>query len=189
MTHPANDSSTLSLPKVLLNLLHRKAAGKALLPVCFLVGLIGSMTAIIPGSAIFVPASVLNPRRWRSIAFSGSLGSSIGALLLILIIHSWGWSQIYSLFPNLLENDNWQHAVQWITDYGLIGLFLICCSPLPQTPALIFISASPLPLGLIFLAIISGKLLKYGGLSLLSSRFPHYLPYLQPNPPNDTPKP
>lgn len=133
-------------------------------------GLTVSMT--VPVTSALIPAVLLSPRRWRSIALQAAFGSALGATLLVLLFHHLGWSQLHAQFPAMLESAGWQRVIAWTVEYGVIALFAIAALPLPQTPALIFFAITEPPVAQIFLAVLLGKLIKYFLLALLAALFP-----------------
>ena len=129
-----------------------------------------SMT--VPVTSALVPAVLLSPRRWRSVALQAAFGSALGATLLVLLFHHLGWAQLHAQFPAMLDSATWQRAIAWTVAYGAIALFAIAALPLPQTPALIFFAITEPPVAQIFLAVFLGKLIKYFLLALLAALFP-----------------
>ncbi|SDH97828.1 hypothetical protein [Pseudomonas panipatensis] len=139
---------------------------------CLGLALLGTLFAAYPITSVVVPAVLLVPRRWRSIAVFSALGSSFGALALMIVSHHMGWASLYERFPELLSDPTWLRIIDWTDSYGLLALFLVAVSPLPQTPSLIVLSMAPMHYPGVFLAILGGKLLKYLGFAWVSSRFP-----------------
>lgn len=136
----------------------------------FAFGLTASMT--VPVTSVLIPAVLLSPPRWRSIALQAAFGSALGATLLVLLFHHLGWAQLHALFPAMLDSPGWQRAVAWTGDYGVIALFAIAALPLPQTPALIFCAIGRLPVAEMFVAVLCGKLIKYTVIAALAAAFP-----------------
>ena len=56
--------------------------------------------------------------------------------------------------------------------HGPLALFLIAASPLPQTPALIFFAIAHHDYPAVFVAMLAGKIIKYGLFAWLASHFP-----------------
>ena len=139
--------------------------------VCGMLALICSICAF-PVIPIIVSACLISPLRWRSISFSIAFGCALGATILVTLFHFFGWALIYSYFPEFLSHPAWQSIVNWVSNYGILGLLAIASSPLPEMPALIVLSVSRPDTALIFLAVLTGKLIKYGMIAWLTSRFP-----------------
>jgi membrane protein YqaA with SNARE-associated domain len=152
--------------------IQKAAERRWLLPACALLAAAGTLTAAFPVTAIVVPAVLLVPLRWRGVAFTCALGSTLGALALIEIVHSFGWSQLEVWFPQLTSHANWQNVQNWIDEYGVLSLFLIAASPLPQTPALILFGIAGDHFLSVFIAVFAGKMLKYSIFAWLTSHFP-----------------
>lgn len=146
--------------------------GHGFLWFCMLLSLCGTSSAIYPVTAVVIPAALLAPGRWWQITITAALGSALGATLLVSVFHALGWSQIYEYFPELATHKSWIRVMEWATSYGVLALFLIAVSPLPQTPALVFFGVARQDYLVVFAAMLSGKLIKYGVLAYLVSRFP-----------------
>jgi membrane protein YqaA with SNARE-associated domain len=134
------------------------------------LGLTLSMT--VPVTSALVPAVLLGPRRWRGIVILSSAGSAIGATVLVIAFHHLGWQQIYAAFPEFAHSARWQHVAHWTAAYGVFALFAVAALPLPQTPALILCAISRLPEVEVMLAILAGKLIKYGVVGGFAVVFP-----------------
>jgi len=128
----------------------------------------------VPFSSILVLAVLLRRERWLEIAVLSSFGSAAGAVMLYLLVHHLAWSEIAVAYPDLSKSKAWEDTVQWISVHGVWALLVIAATPLPQTPALIFTAISQLPLAEVFLAVLLGKLIKYGLYGLLAARFPFW---------------
>jgi membrane protein YqaA with SNARE-associated domain len=133
-------------------------------------GLTASMT--VPVTSALIPAVLLSPRRWRSIALQAAFGSALGATLLVVLFHELGWQQVQALFPAILESRGWQRVIAWTNDYGVVALFVVAALPLPQTPALIFCAIAQQSGADVFLAVLCGKIIKYSVLAALAAMFP-----------------
>ena len=133
-------------------------------------GLTVSMS--MPFAPVLIFAVLLNRARWRSIAIHCSLGSAAGALVLYLVFHHLGWAAVTAYYPDLTRSTAWIQATTWLSAYGTPALFFIAASPLPQSPALIFAAIYRLPVIDVFLALLVGKLIKYGAYAWLVSKFP-----------------
>lgn len=143
-----------------------------LLPMCLALSFAGTISAAYPVTAVVVPATLLAAARWRSISGFSALGSALGATALMFAFHHLGWTQLNERFPELATNPTWIRVVGWASTYGMIALFLIAVSPLPQTPALIFLGAAHHDYPSAFLAMLLGKLIKYGAFAWTASHFP-----------------
>lgn len=156
-------------------LLRQVVGGPWFLATCFLLAGVSSLFAAYPVTVVAVPAALLAPQRWRQVAWACALGSATGATALVATLHHLGWSTVYAHFPELARNASWSNAVQWVQDHGWLALCAIAASPLPQTPALLAYSIVHPQLPTVFFAIGLGKLLKYGFVCWLASRFPDHM--------------
>jgi membrane protein YqaA with SNARE-associated domain len=139
-------------------------------------------------SSILCGAVLLRNDRWKQIVLISSLGSATGGLILYSVFYYLGWSQIVAAYPDLIHSTVWSDATQWVSAYGAVALLGIAAMPLPQTPALIFTVLVPLPAWQVFLALLLGKLLKYGFYGWLAAKFPSWvqrLAYLNAAPPEN----
>ena len=160
------------LEGTLARLLRRAAEGRGFLLTCAALAFAGTASASFPVTAMLVPAALLVPRRWKAIAGASAVGSALGATLLVALFHHLGWEQLYERFPEMLTHASWARVMQWVAQWGLPALFAIAVSPLPQTPALIFFGAASQNLPGVFVAMLVGKLVKYGVVTWFAGRFP-----------------
>lgn len=160
------------LEGLLQRALRYAAQGHRLLPMCLVLSFAGTLSAAYPVTAVVVPATLLAARRWRSISGLSALGSALGATALMFAFHHLGWAQLHEHFPQLSTNPTWIRVVEWASAYGVIALFLIAVSPLPQTPALIFLGAAHHDYPSAFAAMLLGKLIKYAAFAWTASHFP-----------------
>jgi membrane protein YqaA with SNARE-associated domain len=160
------------LEGLLQRLIRKSAEGHGFLFVCITLSLCGTVSAAYPVTAVIVPAALLVPPLWRQITVTSALGSALGATLLVMVFHHLGWTQLYERFPELATHATWIRVMAWVASYGTVALFLIAVSPLPQTPALIFFGIARHDYLSIFIAMLVGKLLKYGLFAWMATRFP-----------------
>jgi membrane protein YqaA with SNARE-associated domain len=141
-----------------------------------------TLSMSVPFASALVPAVLLRRERWRAIALWSALGSSIGGLVLYLVFHHLGWNQLLAWYPDIAASKSWRDATLWVTRYGAWALFLIAASPLPQTPALAFSAITRLPVPEVLVALLTGKVIKYGVYAWLVARFPErFTRYLRSN--------
>lgn len=142
------------------------------LPLCAGLAFAGTLTALYPVTAIVIPAVLLMPLQWMKIAVVTAFGSALGATVLVFIVHYIGWNIIVGHFPQLVTDEQWISTMQFISDYGNAALFVVAATPLPQTPALIFIGLGEHQYPSLFASIFLGKILKYGAFAWASKHFP-----------------
>jgi membrane protein YqaA with SNARE-associated domain len=133
-----------------------------------------TMSMAMPFVPILIGTVLARRDRWIVIALLSSLGSAAGGLVLYLIFHHLGWNQVIASYPDLMQSQAWSDATRWVSAYGTWALFIIAASPFPQTPALIFTAVSRLPVPEVFLALLFGKLLKYGTYAWLVTKCPSW---------------
>jgi membrane protein YqaA with SNARE-associated domain len=160
-----------SFERLSRQLLRQAESGLWFNAVCGMLALICSLCAF-PVIPIIVSACLIAPRRWRSISFSIAFGCALGATILVTLFHFFGWAVVYRYFPEFLSHPAWQSIVNWVSNYGTLGLLAIASSPLPEMPALIVLGVSKPDTVAIFLAVMTGKLIKYGLIAWLASHFP-----------------
>jgi len=130
------------------------------------LALISAGTGLYPFGPVLVAAVVIAPERWRSTYLAACVGAATGATLLALTIQFVGGHLVTEYFPGLEHSEQWTRAEQWIKAYGAVALAAIAAMPVPQMPALLILAlANTHPL-LIGLAIVVGKLCKYGAYAL-----------------------
>lgn len=151
----------------------------------FVVGIVAfvlTLSMSVPFASVLVFAVLLRRERWRAITLYSALGSSIGGLLLYLVFHHLGWNQLVAWYPDIAASRSWRDATTWVTRYGAWALFVIAATPLPQTPALAFAAITRLPVPEVLIALLTGKLIKYGVYAWLVARFPeHFKRYVRTN--------
>lgn len=141
----------------------------------FIVGVVAfvlTLSMSVPFASVLVFAVLLRRERWRVITLCSALGASLGGVLLYLLFHHLGWNQLVAWYPDIAASETWRDATTWITRYGAWALFLIAAMPLPQTPALAFAAITRLPVPEVLIALLAGKLIKYGLYAWLVARFP-----------------
>ena len=126
------------------------------------LALISAGTGLYPYGPVLVAAVVFAPQRWRSTYFAATLGAAMGAMVLAFAVQHFGERMITEYFPGLEHSEQWMQAEQWIETYGVMVLAAIAALPLPQLPPLLILSLTKTSPALIGLAILIGKLCKYG---------------------------
>ncbi|MDZ5455652.1 YqaA family protein [Azohydromonas lata] len=131
-----------------------------------------TLSMSVPFASILVAAVLLAPGRWFMLALGGSVGSALGAALLYLVFHHLGWARFFDSYPEVVRSAAWADATRWLGTYGTPALLLISALPLPLTPALMFAAISRLPVAEVIVALWAGKLLKYVVYAWLAAAFP-----------------
>jgi membrane protein YqaA with SNARE-associated domain len=162
----------LAIAGKLGKLVNSRAGGPPYVAFVALVAFLFTVTLSVPFGSVLAVAVLLAPRRWRSLTVCSSVGSSLGAVVVYLAVHHLGWQQFLIAYPDIAASKGWQAATRWVSQYGAYALFVFAALPIPQSPALIFASMVRLPVLEIWLAILAGKLLKYGIYAALVARYP-----------------
>jgi membrane protein YqaA with SNARE-associated domain len=153
--------------------------GHHLLGLASLLSFIGTLTAFYPVTAVLMTAVVLAPKRWLSLSLGCTVGSALAATAIVEIAHLLGYNEIRTLFPNLISMTNWQEADRWISDYGVLALFGVGVSPLPQMPLLIAYGILDDRLTEAFMALLAGKSIKYVLIAWVTQHFPEKLAFFR----------
>lgn len=127
-----------------------------------LLAVISAGTATYPYSPVLIAAVVFAPQRWRVIYVAAALGAATGAGLLAMALQSVGDLALATLFSGFELSPRWADMQQWVAAYGSLALALIAALPVPEMPALLTLIVAKTPPGQIWLAVLAGKLVKYG---------------------------
>ena len=150
----------------------RGATGLAYLAIVGSAAFALTITMSIPFGSILAVAVVIAPRRWKSIVLLSSVGSSLGAVVIYLGFHHFGWAQFLEAYPDVAASKAWRDGTRWVSNYGVYAIFAISALPLPQSPALMFAGITRLPVVEVWAAVLLGKLFKYGVYGALVAAFP-----------------
>ena len=159
--------------------LERANRGHHLLGLAALLSFGGTLTAAYPATAVIVTAVLLAPRRWLLLSLGSATGSALAGAVVVGVAHMLGYNEIHTLFPNLISEQTWHEASRWIGDYGVWAIFGVGASPLPQMPLLIFFGIVDDRILEAFLALLGGKVLKYGLVAWVTQHFPERLRFFK----------
>ncbi len=140
-----------------------------------LLSAIDHFILIIPSDGILITSIFIRKKKWPRNALSISLGSTLGAILLVFLVHHYGLEEIILHFPKITHSSIWPYSQKLLTDYGLWGLFFMMLSPFMQQPMLLLIGLTNHPLKVILVVILAGKSLKYILISWCASKFPEVI--------------
>lgn len=160
------------LPDWLRALLIRSVSHRHYTLVVTTIAFASTVSFAFPFAAVLIPAVLLSPRRWASLALLSGLASGLGAALLVNIFQYLGLDLIAVRYPELLQTSAWQTASDWLQRWGLLAMLVIAGSPIPQTPALLFCALANLSTPGILLAVTIGKTVKYLLLGWATARYP-----------------
>jgi membrane protein YqaA with SNARE-associated domain len=150
----------------------RANTGHHLLGLAALLSFGGTISAAYPVTAVIVTAVLLAPHRWLSLSLGCATGSALAGAVIVGVSHMLGYNEIHTLFPNLISTETWNEASHWIDDYGVWAIFGVGASPLPQMPLLIFFGIVDDRILEAFVALLAGKVLKYGIVAWITQHFP-----------------
>ena len=144
-------------------------------PLIGLLSAIDNLIIIIPNDGILVASSMLVPKRWVIFALSISIGSTLGAVALSLIVENQGLPWVTEFFPNIDKTQLWLWTENFFDKYGLFVVFAIGASPLMQQPVIILAALANTPVIELAAAIFAGRFIKFNLLAYISSHSPRLL--------------
>ena len=140
----------------------------------FLAGL-DSLIVIIPSDGILISSSMLTPKRWFWLALCTAFGSTLGAVVLAILVRHHGLPWILNVYPDLMQSKSWTMSLGFFEDYGLLLVFAVGMTPLMQQPAVILASLAQTPLAKLGFVMLGGRLVKYLVMAYLGSHAPRLL--------------
>lgn len=144
-------------------------------PLICLLAALDNLIVIIPNDGILVASSMLIPKRWAIFALSISIGSTLGAVLLSLMVEHQGLPWVLDLFPGIDKTQMWLWTEEFFDKYGLFVVFAIGASPLMQQPVIILSALANTPLIEFTSVIFAGRFLKFLFMAYLGSHSPRLL--------------
>lgn len=130
---------------------------------------------VIPSDGILITSVFIRKKKWVRNAFFISLGSTLGAILIVLIVHHFGQERIIMHFPNITHSTFWPYSQNLLINYGLWGLFLVMLTPFMQQPALILIGLTEHSFLIVLAVVLAGKGMKYFLMAWVASKFPEVI--------------
>lgn len=140
----------------------------------FVVGGLAFASALLMSVPFAVPMTVavlFQPKRWRRIVLATALCSAAGSACLLWAMHHGGWEVLSRWQPGWVSGGNWTSFDRWMERYGNLALFAVMTLPIPESPALAFLSRNPEPLATVFLLAFVGKILKFSAYGYAAMRF------------------
>ncbi len=144
-------------------------------PLLGLLAAADNFIVVIPNDGLLISSSMLRPRRWLSLAIWIAIGSTLGAFLLAVLIEAHGMPWVLELIPGLDSSSAWVWTERFFDNYGLIVVFLIAATPLPQQPAVILATISSIPLWQIVVVVFIGRLIKFLVMAYISTHAPRLI--------------
>jgi membrane protein YqaA with SNARE-associated domain len=136
---------------------------------------VDNLVLVIPTDGILISSSMLTPKRWLFLSFCTALGSTVGALMLSLVVQMYGLDIILKFAPDIQETESWIWTFNFFKIYGLYLVFFVAATPLVQQPAVILATLAGNPLWSLLLVIFIGRGLKFMLMSWVASHAPNLL--------------
>lgn len=130
---------------------------------------------VLPSTTLVIASSLLQPKKWLTMAIWLALGSTIGGVFVSSLLQVFSEVLINGIFSGVAASDEWHNMITFIQRYGVYGLFLFACIPTPIRTVTFVTAISGVSLPMIAIAILGGRLVSYVGLSYITSRFPNWL--------------
>lgn len=130
--------------------------------VVFVLAAVSAATGLYPFGPVLAAAVLVAPGRWWSTYAAACLGAAAGVLALASAVQWYGLPWVEASFPGIEQNGEWQDYRAWTARYGWLALALVAALPLPQVPMVVLSALGQLDPTLIALAVLPGKLVKYG---------------------------
>lgn len=140
-----------------------------------ILALLDAFILIIPVDGILISSVLLKPKKWIYISVCVTIGSTIGALMLFYIVEKHGLPFILDIYPGINQGQIWNWSEIFFQKYGLLLVFFIAATPLFQHPIIILASLAHAPFLHMFVAVTTGRVIKYLIMSYLSSHSPRLL--------------
>lgn len=144
-------------------------------PLIALLSALDNLIIIIPNDGILVASSMLVPKRWALFALSISIGSTLGAIALSLLVENQGLPWVLEFFPAIDKTQMWIWTERFFDKYGLFLVFAVGASPIMQQPVIIVAALANTPLIELAAVIFAGRFVKFNLLAYLASHSPRLL--------------
>ncbi len=141
----------------------------------FLISLVAALDIfifIIPTEAILVSSVILTPDKWKSRFIWVAIGSSIGALILALIIHLFGVEALHAWLGETVGTEKWTTLTRIMKENSFLGVFTFSLGPLPHQGGVILAMISGGTLYDVFFGTLLGRLIKYGFFAWIGTHAP-----------------
>jgi membrane protein YqaA with SNARE-associated domain len=130
---------------------------------------------IVPTDGIAISSVLLRPKKWYSVALWISVGSTLGAFLLAVLVEHYGAGLIYRLFPTMIDSQSWQWTQTFFAQYGIWVVAGIGATPLMQHPSIILASLANQNLTIIAFAYFCGRIFKFLIVGYIASHMPRLI--------------
>lgn len=144
-------------------------------PLIGLLSALDNFLIVIPNEGILISSSMVIPKRWFIFALSVTVGSTIGALGLVVLVEAQGLPWILEYYPGINETRVWLLTYEFFEKYGLYLIFAVGITPLSQQPAIILASLANTPLAKLAVALFFGRFIKFFVMAYVATHAPRFL--------------
>ncbi len=144
-------------------------------PFIGLLAALDNLIVVIPNDGILISSSMLTPKRWFFLALSIALGSTVGAVVLALLVEYQGLPWILDLFPGINETKSWAWSMEFFDKYGMFLVFAVAVTPFVQQPAVILATLANTPYLELAAVIFLGRFIKFLVMAYAGSHAPRLL--------------
>ena len=144
-------------------------------PLIAILATLDNFIVVIPNDGILISSSMLRPKRWLIYAIFIAIGSTVGGMLLAILVEHQGLPWILDIYPGVDKSSTWEITTKFFEQYGLLLVFFVAVTPLMQQPAVILASIAHTPLYKLTAVIFAGRLIKYLVMAYLGSHAPRLL--------------
>lgn len=144
-------------------------------PTLLILAMFDVFLVFIPADGIMISSSMILPKRWLSFALHVAIGSSIGAMVLILLVQTFGHEQLVHFFPSIDQSEIWKWTQHFFNHYGIIVLFIVGLTPFSQQPVLILSALTDHSLISMAIVILISRLIKFCLMAYVATHAPKYV--------------
>lgn len=144
-------------------------------PLLSILAALDSMIVVIPNDGILVASSMLQPKRWSIFAVFVSIGSTIGAVILAVIVAHQGLPWVLEMYPWLAKTEVWTWSVKFFDEYGLYLVFAVSALPISQQPVIILAGIAHTPFLKLASVLFAGRIIKFLAMAFIASHSPKLL--------------
>lgn len=100
-------------------------------PLVGVTAFLSTLTMTVPAEWLVVVTCAACRRRWTMTASMAAVGSAVASLGLQPTLHHFGWNMLLARYPELAGSQAWSQATDWLSTYGLRGIFALMALPVP----------------------------------------------------------
>lgn len=144
-------------------------------PLLALLAAVDYFIVVIPTDGLLISSSIAAPRRWFQFALWLAIGSVLGGVAFSFLVSLYGNGFLIWIFPTIRENQYWILSDKWMNLYGSWAVFFVTALPILSHPILAIAALMKVSIRDITVALLCGRIIKYGVFSWLASHAPQYL--------------